>query len=86
MKSLSRDTLPEAQEMVFDLLRDTPVSKKFMMTFELIEAARLFVTAGIRRRHPTASEEELRGLLIAKLLPHEIVIKAYGFDPRAKSR
>jgi hypothetical protein len=86
MKSLSRDTSPEAQKKVFDMLRDTPASKKFKLTFELIDTARLLVSAGIRRRHPTASEEELRNLLIAKLLPREDVIKAYGFDPRAEYR
>ena len=86
MQSLSRDTLPEAQKMVFDLLRETPASKKFLLTFELIHASRLLVSAGIRHRHSTASEDELRKLLIAKLLPHEVVIKAYGFDPRTENR
>lgn len=86
MKSLSRDTSPEVQQVVFELLQKTPASKKILVTFDLIQTARLLVLAGLRRRFPTASEAELRRRLISKLLPREDVIKAYGFDPRTEAR
>jgi hypothetical protein len=35
----------------------------------------------LRRRYPSASEEELRRRLIATLLGRDQVISAYGFDP-----
>lgn len=86
MKSLSRDTSPEVQRVVFEILRNAPASKKVLVTFDLIQTARLLVLAGLRRRFPTASEAELRRRLISKLLPREDVIKAYGFDPRTEAR
>ncbi len=83
MKSLSRDTSPEAQELIFEMLRNAPASKKIALTFDLIQASRLLVLAGLRRRFPTASEGELRLRLISKLLAREDVIRAFGFDPNA---
>jgi hypothetical protein len=82
MQSLSRDTPPEVQRLLFELLRDAPPSKKIALTFDLIQTARLVVLAGLRHRFPMASEAQLRRHLVSKLLPREEVIKAYGFDPK----
>ena len=82
MQSLSRDTPPEVQRLVFEMLRQAPASKKIALTFDLIQTARLFLLARLRLRFPMASEAQLRRHLISKLLPREEVIKAYGFDPR----
>lgn len=86
MKSLSKDTSPDTQRLIFEMLRDAPSSKKLALTFDLIQTARLLVLAGLRRRFPTASEPELRRELISRLLPRNEVIKAYGFDPKKKDR
>jgi hypothetical protein len=84
MESLSRDTTPEVQELIFKMLRNAPTSKKIALTFDLIQTTRLLVLAGLRRRFPNASDVELRRRLISKLLAREDVIRAYGFDPDAK--
>ncbi len=84
MKSLSRDTSPEIQGILFEMLRDVPPEKKLALTFDLIQTTRLLVFAGLRSRFPEASEADLKRRLIAKLLPREDVIKAYGFDPHAE--
>ena len=81
MRSLSPDTSPEAQQMMFELMRRIPVSKRLALTCELIQVGRLLMLADLRRRFPQASEDELRRRLIAKLLTREEVIRAYGFDP-----
>src|SRR5262245_64327986 len=86
MRSFSLDTSREAQLKVFELLRDVPVNKKVALTFELIQTMRLMILASLRRQFPSANQAELRRRLIARLLPREDVIKAYGFDPDTGSR
>ncbi|HXI23996.1 MAG TPA: hypothetical protein VNG71_08970 [Pyrinomonadaceae bacterium] len=81
MKPLSNDTSLEAQQVMFELLRNAPASKKIELTFELTQTARLLLLAGLRQRFPTATNAELRRRLISGLLPAAEVIKAYGFDP-----
>jgi hypothetical protein len=81
VKPLSSDTTPEAQAVLFELLRRTPVWRRLALTCELTQATRLLALADLRRRFPHATEEELRRRLIARLLSREDVIRAYGFDP-----
>ena len=81
MKPISLDTAPEAQRVLFDLLRKTPASKKLELTFGLTQALRELVFAEVRRQFPQASEEVLRRKLISRLLPREAVMLAYNFDP-----
>ena len=81
MKPLSPDTSPEAQEKQFELLRQMPAWKKLKLTCELIQATRALMLADLRRRFPQANEEELRRILITRLLTRDEVIRAYGFDP-----
>lgn len=81
MKPLSPDTSPEAQQMMFELMRQIPIWKRLALTCELIQATRKLMLADLRRRFPQASEEELRRRLIARLLTRDEVIQAYGFDP-----
>ena len=38
--------------------------------------------ADICHHFPGAGEEEIRRRFIARVLPHEDVIRAYGFDPK----
>jgi hypothetical protein len=78
---LSPDTTPEAQRVMFALLRRAPVWKRLALTCELIQTARLLALSDLRRRFPQANEEELRRRLIARLLPREDVVRAYGFEP-----
>jgi hypothetical protein len=85
MRPLSSDTTPEAQQMQFELLRRTPAWKRFALTCELIQATRNLMLAGLRRRFPQVSEEELRRRLIARLLTRDEVIRAYGFDPEEEA-
>jgi hypothetical protein len=86
MKPLSPDTTLEAQQAQFELLRHLPVWKRLALTCELIQATRKLMLVELRRRFPQASEEELCRRLIARLLPREDVIRAYGFDPEEEFR
>lgn len=81
MEPISPDTSPEAQQVLFELTRRTPVWKRLRLTCELVQATRALMLADLRRRFPDAGEEELRHRFIARVLPREQVIKAFGFDP-----
>ena len=82
MKPLSPDTSPEAQRMHFQLMRQLPGWKRLMLAFELTHALRQLVLADIRHRFAEASDEEIRRRFIARVLPREDVIRAFGFDPK----
>lgn len=82
MKPLSSDTTPEAQQMHFELMRRLPGWKRLTLAFELTQTVRQLTLADIRYRFPRATDEEVRRRFIARVLPREDVIRAYGFDPR----
>jgi hypothetical protein len=81
VKAISLDTSAEVQRIHFALLRSAPAGKKIRLTFDLIQTLRRLTLADIRRQLPDANDDELRRQLIARLLPREDVIRAYGFDP-----
>lgn len=81
MKPLSPDTTSEAQQMHFELMRRLPGWKRLALAFELTEATRQLVLADILHHFPGASDGEVRRRFIARVLPREDVISAYGFDP-----
>jgi len=82
MKPLSPDTSPDAQRMHFQLMRRLPGWKRLKLAFELTQATRELVLGDIRHRFAEASDEEIRRRFIARVLPREDVIRAYGFDPK----
>ena len=84
MEPISPDTSPEAQQVLFELTRRTPVWKRLRLTCELVQATRTLMLADLRRRFPHAGEEELRRRFIARVLPREQVVRAFGFDPVAE--
>jgi hypothetical protein len=81
MKPLSPDTTPAGQETHFQLMRRLPGWKRLALAFELTQATRQLVLGDIRHRFPGASDSEIRKRFIARVLPREDVIRAYGFDP-----
>ncbi|HWN07891.1 MAG TPA: hypothetical protein VNO50_01155 [Pyrinomonadaceae bacterium] len=82
MKPLSLDTTVTAQQMQFELMRRLPGWKRLALAFELTEATRQMVLADIIHRFPQATDEDVRRRFIARVLPREQVISAYGFDPK----
>ncbi len=81
MKPFSEDTSPEAQEVLFELIRRAPVWKRLRMVADLNETLRLLATADLKRRYPNATREEIQRRLAARRLKREEVIAAYGWDP-----
>ena len=82
MKPLSPDTTPEAQRKHYELMGNLTPEQKLSMAFALTDAMRQLVLADLRHRFPKASDDEIRRRFIARVLPRETVISAYGFDPK----
>ena len=78
MAALFPDTSPEAEEVLLALMRQTPPWRKMELLDRLNAMARELALAGLRQRHPTASEAELRRRLADLLLGSELACKAYG--------
>lgn len=76
-----RDTDPQALEVYFEIQRRRPAGWKLKDAFDLSEGLFEAVKAGIRLRHPAASEREVFLRAVATRLPRELMIKAYDWDP-----
>jgi hypothetical protein len=84
MKSLSPDTTPDAQRKQFELMARLSPEQRLSLAFALTDATRQLVVADLRHRFPQASDDEIRRRFIARVLPRDDVIRAYGFDPKAE--
>lgn len=82
MKPLSPDTTPEAQRKQFELMRRLSPSEKIVLAFRLTDTMRGLILAELHQRFPDADAKEIRRRFIARVLPREDVIRAYGFDPK----
>ncbi|HWT00921.1 MAG TPA: hypothetical protein VN256_11805 [Pyrinomonadaceae bacterium] len=77
----SQDTTPEAERVLIELTRRTPMWKRAEQLFNLIHAGRVLILADLRRRYPNAGADELHKRMAARLLPREEVIRIFGWDP-----
>ncbi len=84
MKPLSPDTSVDAQRKHYELMRQLSPEQRLSMAFALTDTTRQLVLADLRHRYPQADPEELRRRFIARVLPRQDVIRAYGFDPKAE--
>ena len=84
MKPLSPDTSPEAQRKQYELMSRLSPNERLKLAFDLTETVRKLVIADLRHRYPEADEASIRRKFIARVLPREDVIRAYGFDPRTE--
>ena len=84
MKPLSPDTSPDAQRKHYELMRRLTPEKRLSMAFALTDTTRQLIVADLQHKYPQENAEELRRRFIARVLPREDVIRAYGFDPKAE--
>lgn len=81
----SRDTSEAAERFWFARLREMEPWQKARMVTELCRGAEELALAGLRMRHPGASERELRLRLAATRFDRETMIRVFGWDPAARS-
>ena len=75
---LLSDTSPEAEAVLIGLLRQAPAWRKFKMVGDLNATVKQFALAGIRERHPDASERETNRHLADILLGTELAATVFG--------
>lgn len=78
MSVLSSDTHPKMEALQIELWRQASPTRKMHMLAQLNASAHTIALAGLRSRHPQASNAELRRRLAGLLLGEELARKVYG--------
>lgn len=77
-REMNMDTTPEAEAILFKLWREMPAWRKVKMMEDLNRTARQLTIAGIHRRHPNASPEEIKRRYASIILGEELATQVYG--------
>jgi hypothetical protein len=78
---IPNDTSKEAEQVYLKLLREAPPWRKAAMVDSLSRSCQELAAAGIRLRHPNASEREVRMRLAALWLDREVMMRVFHWDP-----
>ncbi len=76
------DTSPEARRVLYDLCRKMPLGRRLELVFDMCDTGRALVIAGLRMRHPDATDEELQRLWAKQHLGPELFEQVYGGEKR----
>lgn len=84
----SSDTVTDTQRPIEDLVvarwRAMSASERFEVVAGLNDACERMAEAGVRRRYPSAGEDEVRRRVIALRLGRDLMVDVYGWDPVAE--
>lgn len=72
------DTSPEARRVVCELYRQMTPARKFELIAQAYDFGKSLAMAGIRLRHPNATDTEVREMWARQHLGDELYEKAYG--------
>jgi hypothetical protein len=72
-----RDTSPEAEARYFELMRLQSPAARLAAAARLTSAVRAMVEAGIRERHPSATDETVRAHLAARMYDHGVAERLF---------
>jgi hypothetical protein len=81
MRTQSPDTSPEAERVLIELLRQAPAWRRLQLADHMSSTVRSLSLAGLRARHPRASEAELRRRFADIHLGPTLAAKVYGPQP-----
>jgi hypothetical protein len=73
-----RDTHPAAHARYHELLRAQAPHQRLAQAVALTRATRQLAVAGIRQRHPMASDEEVRARLVVRLYGRDVAERLVG--------
>lgn len=79
MSSQAHDTNPAVERILVEGFRRMPGWRKLQRVAELNALTRSLALADIRRRHPVASERELRLRLASRLLDPALLRERFGW-------
>ena len=72
------DTDPQTTHLLVELNRSTPAWRKLELVAQMNETVRLLSLTGLRKRHPGASQEELKRRLADLVLGPDLAERVYG--------
>jgi len=75
------DTSRDAELVLVRLAREMTPRRKLEIAASMSRTIRELALAGLRSRHPGASEAEMRRRLASLVLPQDLARAAYGADP-----
>ena len=78
MGTLSRDTTRAAEKAQIEVLTEMPAWRKLELVADACETTRTLMIAGLRSRHPSASEDELQRLLMGLLWGEPRAMEIWG--------
>lgn len=83
-RTQSDDVHPDVEAIVIRGWRLMSPAEKVAQVRHLTRTARRFALAGIRERHPEATEAEVRLRLASFWLDRETMIRLFGWDPAVR--
>ena len=83
-RTQASDVHPDVERVLVEAWRSMSAAEKVRQVRELTNTARRFSLAGIRRRHPDASDRELRLRLASFWLDRETMIRLFDWDPEVE--
>jgi predicted Mrr-cat superfamily restriction endonuclease len=75
------DSESEDERARIERVRRMPVWQRAQEVNRLVMEERELILADLRERYPQADAQELRKRFAARVLPREIVIRMFGWDP-----
>jgi hypothetical protein len=78
MGTLSRDTDREAELVLIEIMRALPPWKKLALLDDACSTARALALAGLRGRHPRATDAALHRMLMGLLFGDEMATRVWG--------
>ena len=81
MRVVLRDTTPTADARYYELLRELPPATRLAQAAALSRNVRELAEAGIRHKHPGASDAEVRVRLTVRLYGRAVAERLFGDVP-----
>ena len=81
MRTQSPDTSPEVERVLIELLRRAPGWRRLQLTDRMSATVRGLCLAGLRARHPKASEAEVRRRFADIHLGPDLAARVFGPPP-----
>jgi hypothetical protein len=76
------DTPPEVERIMIELWRKATPEQKLARMCGIGRMLNELVRADLRQRYPDATEREMQLRVAARSYDRELMIKAFGWDPR----
>ena len=80
VKMSTDDTTKEIRDLQFEIYRRMPLTQKVRLIFDAYQTGKKLAFAGLRDRHPEATEEQIWRLWAKQHLGEKLFHQVYGED------